>query len=80
MTSAKPFYKYKKYDEYLLDSLENKYFYFAKPSQMDDPFECSVIPNFDSTTDEEIRKRLNFIGAKMPYEDVVAVRKAINSG
>lgn len=83
MTSAKQFYKYKKYDDYLLDSLENKYFYFAKPSQMDDPFECSVIPNFDNTTDEEIEKWIDFMetaGAKMPYKDVAAVRKAINSG
>lgn len=50
---------------------------------MDDPFERSVIPNFDSTTDEEIEKWLAFyenIRGKFPYKTVQEIRDAISNG
>ena len=35
-------FKYRKFDEYSLDLLENKYLYLASVDSLDDPFECQV--------------------------------------
>ena len=33
------FYKYKSINKYLIESLEEKYLYYASPSELNDPFD-----------------------------------------
>ena len=33
------FYKYKSFKEHTLDSLKNKYFYYSRQEQLDEPFD-----------------------------------------
>lgn len=47
------FYKYKKIDDFLKDSLERSYFYYSSPLELNDPFELSIITEIDGS-DEEI--------------------------
>lgn len=47
-------YKYKNLVEqqsfnYALDSLENKYLYFSRPSELNDPFDCRIQPDYNAT-------------------------------
>ncbi len=77
------FFKYKKYDLHAKDSLEKKYFYFSKPSELDDPFECKAIPYFDNASDEEIQfwlDKMKTCGAKIPYNNVADVKNDIKNG
>lgn len=58
--SEKFFYKYKGVsndDQYnhLLDALENKYFYFSKPSQLNDPFDMHTNNSYEAS-DNEIKE------------------------
>lgn len=62
IVKEKIFYKYKSVSnaqsyEYLLNSLKNKYFFFSRPSQLNDPFDAYT-PNDYSATDEEINSWL----------------------
>lgn len=61
----KNFYKYKSCDGngvgssffYLLDSLEKKYFYLSRPSELNDKDECKWVDDFSASNDD-IRKWL----------------------
>ena len=48
------FYKYKLINDNTLDSLKNKYFYYSRQEQLDDPFDMYT-PVEDLKTDAEIR-------------------------
>ena len=48
-------YKYKSITDYTLDSLKNKYFYYSRQEQLDDPFDMYT-PVDILRTDEEIRE------------------------
>ena len=37
---SKIFYKFKNINEYTIDSIKNKYFYFSTPQQLNDPVDC----------------------------------------
>ena len=79
----KIFYKYKSVTndnsfEYLLDSIENKYFYFSRPDQLNDPFDANV-PNSYDATDEEIENWLNN-HPRLKALSVSEVRNKINDG
>ena len=47
------FYKYKTINEYTFDSLKNKYFYYSRQEQLDDPFDMYT-PVDTLKTNEEI--------------------------
>jgi hypothetical protein len=49
------FYKYKAINKYTLDSLKNKYFYYSRQEQLDDPFDMYT-PVDTLKTDEEIKE------------------------
>lgn len=51
----KIFYKYKQINSYTLDSLKNKYFYYSRQEQLDDPFDMYT-PVEDLKADAEIRE------------------------
>lgn len=55
MFKNKIFYKYKRIDTYTKDSLKNKYFYYSRQEQLDDPFDMYT-PVEDLKTDAEIRE------------------------
>ena len=38
--------------EYTLDSLMNNYLYFSRPSELNDPFDCRMIIDFEATDEE----------------------------
>lgn len=50
MSEKNIIYKYKSINDFTLDSLKNKYHYFSKPSQLNDPFDCRIL------LDEELHK------------------------
>lgn len=58
-------YKYKNLADlqsfnYTLDSLKNKYFYFSRPSELNDPFDCQIQIDFSSSeADFEFWKNKN---------------------
>lgn len=80
----KTLYKYKTYNKWAIDSLKHKYFYFSRPDELDDPFDCKVIPTFENTTDEEIQSWIdsfsNYQHTTFPYKTVSEVRIAIENG
>ena len=49
------FYKYKTINDYTLDSLKNKYFYYSRQEQLDDPFDMYT-PVDTLKTNEEIKE------------------------
>ncbi|MCR5614377.1 DUF2971 domain-containing protein [Treponema sp.] len=49
------FYKYKTINDFTLDSLQNKYFYYSRQEQLDDPFDMYT-PVDILRTDEEIQE------------------------
>ena len=51
----KTIYKYKSINEYTLDSLKDKYFYYSRQEQLDDPFDMYT-PVDILKTDEEIKE------------------------
>ena len=51
MSEKKIIYKYKTINDFTLDSLEKKYHYFSKPSQLNDPFDCRIL--LDETLGED---------------------------
>ena len=46
------FYKYKPINDYTLDSLKNKYFYYSRQEQLDDPFDMYTPIEMLKTNDE----------------------------
>lgn len=60
-------YKYKNLADlkslnYALDSLRNKYFYFSRPSEVNDPFDCQIQIDFETNNEEyEAWKSRNII-------------------
>ncbi len=53
-------YKYKNLAEqqsynYALESLENKYLYFSRPSELNDPFDCQIQIDFDANDKEYLQ-------------------------
>lgn len=80
---TRKFFKYKnisteKAFNNLLDSLENKYFYFSRPNQLNDPFDANV-PNEYEATDEEIRNWQK-THPKLLRLHVSDIRKKIENG
>ena len=49
------FYKYKPINDFTLDSLKNKYFYYSRQEQLDDPFDMYT-PVDTLKTNEEIKE------------------------
>ncbi len=49
------FYKYKVINDFTLDSIKNKYFYYSRQEQLDDPFDMYT-PVDTLKTDEEIKE------------------------
>lgn len=49
------FYKYKSINDFTLDSLKNKYFYYSRQEQLDDPFDMYT-PVDTLKTNEEIKE------------------------
>ena len=49
------YYKYKTINDFTFDSLKNKYFYYSRQEQLDDPFDMYT-PVDILRTDEEIRE------------------------
>ena len=49
------FYKYKQINDFTLDSIKNKYFYYSRQEQLDDPFDMYT-PVDTLKTDEEIKE------------------------
>lgn len=50
-------YKYKSFAfiknfEYAIDSLKNKYLYFSRPSELNDPFDCQIQIDFEANESE----------------------------
>lgn len=48
-------YKYKSINDFTLDSLKNKYFYYSRKEQLDDPFDMYT-PVDTLKTNEEIKE------------------------
>lgn len=80
------FYKYRSLEgqskTYLLDSLKNKYLYFPTPSEVNDPFDCKFMLDFEAT-DKEILAAIK-IGKKrnknLVLDTVDKFRNAIKDG
>lgn len=75
-------FKYKTVNKYLFDSLKNKYLYFSKPKELDDIFECKIVPDFSLTTDDEIQKWIDLHKGKgsFPYSTIADVRSDMLNG
>ena len=43
MSEKNIIYKYKAINNFTIDSLKNRYHYFSKPSQLNDPFDCRIL-------------------------------------
>lgn len=54
-------YKYQKIDEFTKDALRNKYLYFAKPSQLNDPFDCRIRAYWEGSQAEK-EHWLSYVG------------------
>ena len=51
----KELYRYRPINEYTLSGLENNQFYFASPSDFNDPFDCKNLFTFEGSTDKDWR-------------------------
>lgn len=78
-------YKYKNLAEqqsfnYALESLENKYLYFSRPSELNDPFDCQIQIDFDANNKEYlqwIKDNRNKIKANNCLATVDGIKKLI---
>lgn len=57
----KIFYKYKNIStkesyKYLIDSLVNKYLYFSRPNELNDPFDCFIPKHYVYNSEQELKK------------------------
>lgn len=81
---TKIFYKYRSLEdnsfEYVIDSLENKYFYFAKPEELNDPFDCFA-PIENTASDEQIGNWIlnNGFSGRLAVKDVREILEKPNS-
>ena len=55
--TPKVLYRYKKFDEYIFDMIENDYVYLSPTGKLDDPFDCLTNINLDDIYREE---KINF--------------------
>ena len=55
--TPKVLYRYKKFDEYIFDMIENDYVYLSPTGKLDDPFDCLTNINLDEIYREE---KINF--------------------
>lgn len=51
--TPKVLYKYRKFDEYTVDMIENDYVFLAPAGALDDPFDCLTNINLDSIYDKD---------------------------
>lgn len=65
-------YKYKALNTYTIDSIAQKYLFFTRATQLNDPFECWYELNFDFT-EEQFReyKKKNHIDEKLTKEKAI---------
>lgn len=78
-------YKYKNLAEqqsfnYALESLENKYLYFSRPSELNDPFDCQIQIDFNANDKEYlewIKDNRNRIKANNRLATVDGIKKLI---
>src|SRR4026209_2154876 len=62
--SEKPatIFKYERLSMLSLQNLKRQSFYFARPTQFNDPYDCTITANIDDRTDEEVEKlRAHFL-------------------
>lgn len=79
-------YKYKNLADiqsfnYALDSLRNKYFYFSRPSEVNDPFDCRIQPDYKATDKEYlqwIKENKKRLPANNRLLTVDGIKKVIN--
>ena len=83
---SKIFYKFKNINEYTIDSIKNKYFYFSTPQQLNDPVDCRTPFCYDATNLEILewikhaKKMGRLIGenpSTFPFDTVDKVKKSI---
>ncbi|UTY23103.1 DUF2971 domain-containing protein [Treponema denticola] len=85
---SKIFYKFKNINQYTIDSIKNKYFYFSTPQQLNDPVDCRTPFCYDATNSEILKwikhakKMGRLIGenpSTFPFNTVDKVKKSIAS-
>ena len=81
-------YKYRNFSdikslEYTLDSLKNKYLYFSRPSELNDPFDCQMQMDLNAS-DEEIATWIENNKSKMipgnKFSTVDSFKKELEKG
>ena len=79
------FYKFKNINEYCIDSLEKKYFYFSIPKILNDPEDCQI-PLSTEASDKKMlewikhaKKVFKLQNKKYPYDTVAKLKKAMNN-
>jgi hypothetical protein len=90
MIPEKIFYKFKNINDYAYDSLKNKYLYFSTQPNLNDPDDCRIPFEYDSTNKKilnwikytkEIGRNMDGIDLeKIPFDTVAKVRAGIASG
>ena len=79
-------YKYKNLSnsnnfEYTIDSLINKYLYFSRPSELNDPFDCQIQIDFE-TNDEEYEawksRNINKLGPNNRFHTIEGKNETLN--
>lgn len=70
-------YKYKALNTYTIESIVQKYFFFPRATQLNDPFECWFELNSDST-EEEFReyKKKNYLDMNLTKEKIIELMKS----
>ena len=61
-------YKYLRCDNYLIDSLDSRYFWFSKPDKFNDPFDCNMECLRDVTFPSYIVDYCKFMGFNSPVD------------
>jgi hypothetical protein len=76
MDQQKPkrIYKYESFSTQSLENLKNRALYFGSPARFNDPYDCSIMPNFGVPEDDEIEEIL--IGMMSRESDLQAVSAA----
>lgn len=63
--TPKKLFKFRSFDEYAFDMLDNNYVYLSKAGDLDDPFDCLTNTNFDEIYEKDSfnlsEKMMNFI-------------------
>lgn len=66
---TKILYKYKTFSDYTLDSIKNKYWYFSRPAELNDPFDGHIPNDYDCTEEEFNNWARKF---NMKYDDSIS--------